>query len=160
MCRASSPLHRGGIAFSPESWGDARACLRKTSRSAERIVQAFNDGDVEAALAEMHPDVEFIPRRAPVQGSFRGHKGIREFFADNAESFDVFHVTTDEAAEITVTASSGSSTLRVRGKGERRGGRLSPRQAVVLTFVQGKARAGSRSSASEHGPSKQRGVGE
>ena len=83
----------------------------------------------------MHPDVEFIPRRAPVQGSFRGHKGIREFFADNAESFDVFHVTTDEVRDHGDHVV-GIGTLRIRGKGS--GAEAVVPTAVVLTFVQGK----------------------
>jgi len=101
----------------------------------ERIVQAFNDGDVEAVLAEMHPDVEFIPRRAPVQGAFRGHEGIREFFADNAESFDVFHVTQEEVRDHGDHIV-GVGTLRVRGKGS--GAEAVVPTAVVLTFAQGK----------------------
>jgi hypothetical protein len=35
----------------------------------QRIARAFNDGDLETALASMHPDIEFIPMRAPVQGA-------------------------------------------------------------------------------------------
>ena len=101
----------------------------------QRIVQAFNDGDVEAVLAEMHPDVEFIPRRAPVQGAFHGHEGIREFFADNAESFDVFHVTLEDARDHGDRVA-GIGTLRIRGKGS--GAEAVVPTAVVLTFAQGK----------------------
>ncbi len=101
----------------------------------QRIVQAFNDGDVEAVLAEMHPDVEFIPRRAPVQGAFHGHEGIREFFADNAESFDVFHVTLEETRDRGDRVV-GIGTLRIRGKGS--GAEAVVPTAVVLTFAQGK----------------------
>ncbi len=101
----------------------------------QRIVPAFNDGDVEAVLAEMHPDVEFIPRRAPVQGAFHGHEGIREFFADNAESFDVFHVTLEETRDHGDRVV-GIGTLRIRGKGS--GAEAVVPTAVVLTFAQGK----------------------
>jgi ketosteroid isomerase-like protein len=101
----------------------------------QRIVQAFNDGDVEAVIVEMHPDVEFIPRRAPVQGAFRGHEGIREFFADNAESFDVFHVTQEETRDHGDHVV-GIGTLRIRGKGS--GAEVIVPTAVVLTFAQGK----------------------
>jgi ketosteroid isomerase-like protein len=100
-----------------------------------RLVEAFNDGDVEGVLAEMHPDVEFIPRRAPVQGAFRGHEGIREFFADNAESFDVFHVTQEETRDHGDQVV-GIGTLRVKGKGS--GAEAVVPTAVVLTFAQGK----------------------
>ena len=102
---------------------------------AERVVEAFDAGDVEAVLAEMHPDIEFIPRRAPVQGTFRGHEGIREFFADNAESFDVFQVTGDETRDHGDHVV-GIGTLRIRGKGS--GAEVVVPTAVVLTFAQGK----------------------
>lgn len=100
-----------------------------------RIVQAFNEGDLEAVLPEMHPDVEFIPRRAPVQGAFRGHEGLREFFADNAESFDVFHVTQEEVRDHGDHVV-GIGMLRIRGKGS--GAEVVVPTAVVLTFAEGK----------------------
>jgi ketosteroid isomerase-like protein len=101
----------------------------------QRIARAFNDGDLETALASMHPDIEFIPMRAPVQGAYRGHGGVREFFADNAENFDVFHVDTEEThdqGDFVV----GIGKLRVRGKGS--GVEVVVPTAVVLTFEQGK----------------------
>jgi ketosteroid isomerase-like protein len=100
-----------------------------------RLVQAFNEGDVEAVLAAMHPDVEFIPMRAPVEGAYRGHGGLRTFFADNAESFDVFHVDEDEVRDHG-NCVVGIGTLRVRGKGS--GAEVIVPTAVVLTFAQGK----------------------
>ena len=99
------------------------------------IVQAFNDGDVEALLPVMHPDIEFVPMRAPVQGAYRGHDGLREFLADNVESFDVFHVTTEEVHDPGDHVV-GIGTLRVRGKGS--GVEVVVPTAVVLTFEQGK----------------------
>lgn len=34
-----------------------------------RIVEAFNRCDVEAVIADMGPEVEFISKRAPIHGS-------------------------------------------------------------------------------------------
>jgi ketosteroid isomerase-like protein len=102
---------------------------------ARGIVQAFNDGDVEALLPAVHPDIVFIPRRAPVQGAYRGHGGLREFFADNAESFDMFHVVTEEVRD-TGDCVVGIGTLRVRGKGS--GVEVVVPTATVLTFAKGK----------------------
>ena len=50
-----------------------------------RSLDAFNRGDVEAWLATIHPDVTFAPIRASVEGAYRGHAGIRRFFAENQE---------------------------------------------------------------------------
>jgi ketosteroid isomerase-like protein len=60
---------------------------------------------------------------------------VREFFADNAENFDVFHVDIEETrdqGDFVV----GIGKLRVRGKGS--GVEVVVPTAVVLTFEQGK----------------------
>jgi ketosteroid isomerase-like protein len=100
-----------------------------------RVVEAFNAGDVEAALDAMHPEIEFIPMRAPIQGAYHGHAGIRKFFADNEENFETFHITTDEVHEIDDVVV-GIGTLRVRGKGS--GVEVTVPTAVVVTFSEGK----------------------
>jgi hypothetical protein len=59
-----------------------------------RGVERLNNGVVDLEIID--PEVVFITMRAPVQGSYHGHDGIRAFVADNKESFEVFHVTIDE----------------------------------------------------------------
>jgi hypothetical protein len=44
-----------------------------------RGLEALNQGDVETFLEGMHPEIEFIPRRAPVQGAYHGHDGLIRF---------------------------------------------------------------------------------
>jgi ketosteroid isomerase-like protein len=100
-----------------------------------RIVDAFNRGDVDAVIADMHPEVEFIPRRATIQGSYHGHGGLRKFFADNDENFDLFHVTQDEVRDLGDRVV-GIGTLRIRGKGS--GVEVTVPTAVVLTLTEGK----------------------
>jgi hypothetical protein len=41
-----------------------------------RQAEAVNRGDVDAVLMDMDPEIEFIPRRAAVQGAYHGHKGV------------------------------------------------------------------------------------
>jgi ketosteroid isomerase-like protein len=100
-----------------------------------RGVAAFNRGDVEEAVALIHPDAEFIPMRAPVQGAYRGHEGVREFFHDNAENFEVFEVTSEEIRDVgdRVVA---LGTVRIRGKGS--GAEVTVPSAVVITYEEGK----------------------
>src|SRR6185436_21006000 len=100
---------------------------------AARTVEALNAGDAEAYVAAMHSEVEFIPRRALIQGSYHGHAGLRRFFADNDESFETFHVTIEETHEIGDYVV-GIGTLRVRGKGS--GVEVVVPTAVVLTFAE------------------------
>jgi len=97
--------------------------------------EAFNRGDVEAVLVVTDPDVEFIPRRAPIQGVYHGHQGIREFFADNAENFDLFEVHTEETQDL------GDRVLAfgtVRIRGTESGVEVSVPLAAVVTFRDGK----------------------
>jgi ketosteroid isomerase-like protein len=55
----------------------------------ERLIKAFEDGDIEAALAELHPEVEFLPIRAQLEGtSYRGHDGYRRVVADFEEDWE------------------------------------------------------------------------
>ena len=98
-------------------------------------IVAYNAADVEAVIAITTPDIEFIPMRAPVEGVYHGHDGIREFFADNEQNFDVFHVDCEELHE------SGDyvvqiGTVRVRGKGS--GVDITVPSATLLTMRDGK----------------------
>jgi ketosteroid isomerase-like protein len=103
--------------------------------SATRLVEAFNRGDVEAVLAELHPEIEFIPRRAPITGAYHGHSGVRQFFADNQESFDVFQVENEETYDLGDRVL-GIGKLRIRGKGS--GVDVTAVTGVILTFSEGK----------------------
>lgn len=45
----------------------------------ERLLRAFQEGDIEAALADLDPDVELLPIRAQLEGTrYRGHEGFRQ----------------------------------------------------------------------------------
>jgi ketosteroid isomerase-like protein len=57
-----------------------------------RSAEAANRGDVDRMLADIAEDVVVWGRRSAVAGEFRGHDGVREMFADNAESFEVWRV--------------------------------------------------------------------
>jgi ketosteroid isomerase-like protein len=102
----------------------------------QRFTEAFNDGDVEAVLAEAHPEIEFIPLRAPIQGAYRGHSGLREYFADTAETFDVLYVAIDEVPTRGDRIAVNIGTLRIRGKGS--GVEVTVPTAAVFTVQDGK----------------------
>ena len=63
-------------------------------------VSAFNRGDVEAWLATIHPDVTFAPISASIEGSYKGHDGLRRWFADNRESFESFQVRHSDVRDL------------------------------------------------------------
>ena len=48
-----------------------------------RLVEAFNDRDLEAMFAVLHPQAELHPLRAQLEGkAYVGHDGLRELLAD------------------------------------------------------------------------------
>jgi ketosteroid isomerase-like protein len=109
--------------------------MAQAIESATRMVDAFNRSDVEAVLAEMHPEIEFIPRRAPITGAYHGHDGVRKFFADNEENFDLFQVEADEIYDLGDRVL-GIGKLRIRGRGS--GVDVTAVTGVILTFSEGK----------------------
>jgi ketosteroid isomerase-like protein len=100
-----------------------------------RQVEAVNRGDVETVLSDMDAEIEFIPQRAAVQGVYHGHDGVRDFFADTFENFELFEASTDEVRELGDRVVS-IGTLRIRGKGS--GIEVTVPTAIVLTFSDGK----------------------
>ncbi len=56
----------------------------------EEALGAVSRGEMEAFLRHVDEDIVWIAARSAVEGAYRGHDGIRRFFADNDESFDVF----------------------------------------------------------------------
>jgi ketosteroid isomerase-like protein len=82
-----------------------------------RSIEAFNRGDLESWLASIHPDVSFAPIRAPIEGVYEGHAGIRRFFADNQESFDSFRLSYTDIRDIGDDRLLVIGTLHLRARG-------------------------------------------
>jgi uncharacterized protein len=97
--------------------------------------EAVSRGDIEACLVALDPDIEFIPRRAAVQGVYRGHEGMRQFIAENAENFDLYQVSYQEFRDLGDRLIA-FGTVRVRGKES--GVELTTPTAMVATFRDGK----------------------
>ena len=79
-----------------------------------RAAQAFNDGDLDALLAVMDPDVEAFPRLAPIEGGYSGHDGVRRWFESLHAAFPDFHAVVVDVRDL------GHLTLaelRNRGRG-------------------------------------------
>jgi uncharacterized protein len=97
--------------------------------------EAVSRGDIEAALATLDPDIEFIPRRAAVQGVYRGYEGMRQFFAENAENFDLYQVSYQEVRDFGDRLIA-FGTVRARGKAS--GVEVTTPTSLVATFRDGK----------------------
>jgi ketosteroid isomerase-like protein len=97
--------------------------------------EAVSRGDIEAALVALDPDAELIPRRAAVQGVYRGHDGMRQFIAENAENFDLYQVSYQEVRDL------GDRLIAfgtVRARGKESGIEVTTPTAMVATFRDGK----------------------
>jgi ketosteroid isomerase-like protein len=68
------------------------------------VIDAWNQGDLDAFLAKVHPDGEWRPVLAVgVEGStagYRGHDEIRHFWHEFHEMFDQFSVEIQEACVV------------------------------------------------------------
>jgi ketosteroid isomerase-like protein len=63
----------------------------------QRADAAMRRGDVEALIGMCTDDVLLLPARSALHGGYSGPAGLREFFVDNAETFELFTTTWDEA---------------------------------------------------------------
>ena len=59
-----------------------------------RGADAANRADTEEFLRAVHPDLVFEPLRAATEGAYVGHDGIRRFWADTEETFELFQLET------------------------------------------------------------------
>lgn len=96
-----------------------------------RMFDAFSERDVDALMTVLHPDVVFISHAtaelAGRKGPYRGHEGIRQYFADVELVWDALEVD-----PVDFRAAAGSVVIFGRVRGRRRGELLDT--AVVWTW--------------------------
>jgi ketosteroid isomerase-like protein len=66
----------------------------------DRAFDAFAEQDVEGFVRCMDPEVEFEPRLAGVEGSYRGHDGVGQFMADGSEAIELRRTDVDEVRDL------------------------------------------------------------
>jgi uncharacterized protein len=96
--------------------------------------EAFNRGDAERWLATYHPDAVFEPQVAALEGRYSGHEGLRRFFADLADTFEMFEADYPDVRDL------GDRVLAlgtIRGTGKGSGIATEVPLAVVATFRDG-----------------------
>ena len=52
-----------------------------------RLIRAFDQGDVDNWIGYYDPEVRFEPQQAALQGSYLGREGLREWLADLVEHY-------------------------------------------------------------------------
>lgn len=65
-----------------------------------RALDAFDTQDLAAFVSCMDPEIEFEPHLALVEGRYRGHDGIRRFFADGSEVIEIRRTAVDEVRDL------------------------------------------------------------
>jgi ketosteroid isomerase-like protein len=98
---------------------------------------AFNRGDVEAALEVLHPEIEWhtyiVP--GPGGGVYHGHDGVRELWAEARRIFGDFRNVPEEIFDV---GDAVIAHVSVEGVGARSGAAVQARIAHLYTFRDGK----------------------
>jgi ketosteroid isomerase-like protein len=98
---------------------------------------ALNRRDVEGMLATLQPDAEMVPARAVLEGgAYRGHEGLRQWFADMEDDWDDFRIDSYEVRDLT-----GSRVLvlgRFHARGKSSGVKVDQPAAWICRLVDGK----------------------
>lgn len=84
--------------------------------AARAFVDALNRGDIEGGLRFVHPEVVYEPLRAATEGAFVGHDGLRQFWADTTEVFELFQVEYADLRDLGDRVL-GIGSISVRGRG-------------------------------------------
>ena len=70
----------------------ARGVSRENVDRLVQGIEAFNRGDIQAALEAMDPGVRFEHRLAALQGVYISHEGVRTFISDLYEHFESWQI--------------------------------------------------------------------
>ena len=99
--------------------------------------EAFNRGDIEGALAGLHPEIEWhtyiVP--GPGGGTYHGHDGVRELWSDARRVFGDFRNIPEELFE---SDDRVVAFVRVEGVGRESGAAVEARIAHLYDFRDGR----------------------
>ena len=64
-------------------------------------MDAFLLGDIEPLLETSHPEIEWYPFSAQVEGdvAYQGHEGVRQWWANLTATFEEFEASIDEVRD-------------------------------------------------------------
>ena len=100
-----------------------------------RAVDAANRGDPESAFDLLDENVVWEPRRAGIEGAYRGLEGLRKFWADTRENFELFELHLGDVRDLGDSVLT-IGTIRVRGTGS--GAETEVPVAAIWTFEAGR----------------------
>ena len=98
--------------------------------------EAYNRGDIEAALAPLHPSIEWWPAAdEPVTDPYRGHDGYRRLVAGAREAVPDLQV---EVEELFVADGCVVACVRFWGRGRDSGAPVEIRETHLARLRDGK----------------------
>jgi ketosteroid isomerase-like protein len=104
-----------------------------------RMLQAFNDGDVEAIVAECDPAVVWEEQPIPgVEPLYRGHDGVRRWAAAILGVREELGPLQGRLEGVKETGEMVIASVRFEGEGRSSGVRVPMHVHMVLTFRDGK----------------------
>jgi ketosteroid isomerase-like protein len=100
-----------------------------------RAVKAFEDRDLDALLAMLDDEVAAFPILAGMEGGYRGHDGVRRWWADLLGTFPDFRA---EIVELHGLGDRTLAVLRLRGHGAESAAHIDTMAWHVSHFRRGK----------------------
>jgi ketosteroid isomerase-like protein len=108
-------------------------------QAARLFAEAITRGDIDAALAVCHPEIEFRSILGIGGRAYLGHDGIRAYFEDVESAWDEWSVDVERTAEAEDGRVVIVMTMRARGKGS--GVAVADRTAHIWTIRDGQLAA-------------------
>ena len=75
--------------------------MRSPDSTVLRAIDAYNRRDLDALLAEMHPEIVLQPPLTALAGNvYRGHDGVAQWLTDLDETFERTHIEPVEVEDV------------------------------------------------------------
>ena len=115
------------------------AMSKKNVEVVRRVADAYNRRDVGAMLAELHPEIEWVPWLQVQLGGgatvYRGHQGVRDGIRDGEDAFSEVHA---ELLEVRDLGERVVAIGQLRGRGKESGALTESALAWIVEFRSGK----------------------
>jgi hypothetical protein len=95
---------------------------------AHKVVEAFNNRDLDTGLGAVDEEIEWISLRSAIEGPYRGHEGMKKWWADTAANCEIFQIEMHEYRDVGENGFIARGLIHAQG----RGGGVPPRYSNEL----------------------------
>jgi ketosteroid isomerase-like protein len=82
-----------------------------------RGMNAFNERNIDEFLPMFDEEIEFFPLRSAIEGPYKGHTGMRKWWADTAENWETFRIEADKLHDLGDGRLVAAGVIHAKGKG-------------------------------------------